>query len=1297
MARTHPRHRSTPLGLQVPSTIVAATRAIVMLLFVSSLTGPWARGAEPGAAEDATIRIQYRDLIDDTIYGHSGRPAFEVLDRLALTTPDGLARRAVEAELEEKVSALRKEIAEADENADREVLKRKQEDLERAEQSLADDKVLDKRASDYKQLHARDLALASTFAKSRAASLVVDVEPVCEPAAFVLNDALAQKNAETFNQNLVELAAFYPVGRAEPAWADLIRTRRFVVYTDGGSYCRVFLPGASADKAWDNAYPAIRHVLRSLFKNDASQDKLEVDIYAYENDIASTTFTLHQRKLSRTIAAKDLGTPNGLTPLDLPGLSKFFADGLTLEGCGVKQGATLTLIGSKGSAQPTLEGHSIELSDLAVAYRASAYAGRGESYMSLDASGSNDFVNVNFGGRLYDTRLGWVAYRCDLRFKTLGDDVDAVSFENVEKMISTEMQDYVSQQQRQFADPAFRNISSEGTRFWFYPDDFKIVAAEDGRSCLVTRPRFTAAAERQESFDAKGNPLEAKTPPWTSLTLEHFNKNYDRFASLFPEVAELDHAARLLGTAEWLYQANHNGKIALDLDELLTVPLPANPTPRSREQLQIVYAVKKEGVPAQFRAYCLSTPRGRAEFERDEKSYLKPDSEWKLMSVTAGGLDYSARKAVKQASKAEGEYQVVLDKTIANAESFTAAGGKTYKPSGGGPPIKPPPKSPVTATAPEPGPGGGRFSAFVRQYITPTGDAMVSISAREGKWTRVQKISTEAGFGDSAVHSVWLSEHGAPQRFATDTSKGVVTYMLPDRNGILIATKARRARPPSAEEAEFLAAALAEKKRTPADVWNLVPVDADVHAIDRAPDGEALIYFRENGEEVVRAYKGNSPVVVLKGEKALQRLREASRAKAHAYSVPGKVELLYASNEGDKVVLQIGRRDPISVETAEWGKWLVAAPDTGPPDVLKPLLDDLAKSGAELIVIRDALQARPRRAQKLGLAEFMDGLYRARNDRQQKIIERLKLTETELQAEIDELTKLQGQSNLSTAQKEGVDGLLAELEILKKMPESEKTAKVAELEVERQRDLATAMVFKADRDAVALTSALKERLPKLHVSFDDPSSIVPQRVLSEPMVTQASDVGLAIPPGEAGVDDKGILKTVAGSFEQSKIPLIRSPEDLKAVGNVIIITAHNDKQLFDYIQSLGEHTLNGKSALDGKLLMLTTCFEEGNPNMVSELLRRYNCAGVHVQAERVNKDAVKRALIEFGNALGNLKPGASPRHLRDMYEDAIKSLLQREDPSLEFLKPELEKLLRARIQWCGIFPSGPERPIARAA
>jgi hypothetical protein len=66
----------------------------------------------------------------------------------------------------------------------------------------------------------------------------------------------------------------------------------------------------------------------------------------------------------------------------------------------------------------------------------------------------------------------------------------------------------------------------------------------------------------------------------------------------------------------------------------------------------------------------------------------------------------------------------------------------------------------------------------------------------------------------------------------------------------------------------------------------------------------------------------------------------------------------------------------------------------------------------------------------------------------------------------------------------------------------------------------------------------------------------------------------------------------------------------------------------------------------------------------------------------VNKDAVQRALIEFGKALREVNPNDPPRRLRDIYDEAILRVLQSDSPEVEFLKKDLEKLLRARVQWC---------------
>lgn len=1200
------------------------------------------------SATEPSIRIQYRELIDDSVYGHSGRPASRILDQLARSTIEGIAKRLIVKDLSSKSSNLENEIEQAEEAKNVVLVERKKAELKEVETILEDEELIAKETDSYIVKNRSKLERLVRLTGFNTKALLSDVEPVCEPVGFVLNDALAEKDPTTLNAELVELGAFYPRGEVEPGWADLIRTRRFVVYTDGGSYCRIFLPGDDAKQAWESAFPVVRHVLLSLLKPNAKGETLLVDVYAYKNDITHTTFTLGLTKFSVRVTAQDLSTPAAMKSLDLTALAQFFADGQTLEGCGIDANGQLVLIGSK-EKRPTLEGHPIELSDLAVAYRASAYAGHGESYMSLDKAEDDNFVNVNFGGRLYDTRMGWVAYRCDLRFKTIGDDFDPVTFESRTSEIVAAIPDFESRRWRKFADPAFRDISIEATRFWFYPDDFKIVTAADHKSCLVTRPRFTAAAERQESFNVQGEEMDTKTPAWTSLTLDHFNKNYEKFAKLFPEAEELDHAARLLGVAEWLYQAKQKGNIALDLDELLAISLPANPTPRRREQLRIAYAFKKTGIPAEFKAYCISTPDGRARFERAAKEYQKPTSQWDIMSVVGGGLDYSARKAVEEAAVGNEGQQSILRKTVTSVKQFTAPDGREMSTStafsGKGPPVEPPSGGFITASASEPTPKGIGFEGTKRSLMDSKGHEVDSLLVQESGVKRFQKTDAEAFYKDGPLYSVWIGEHGAPERFAINTTKGVITYRLPEKNGIMTAKVIREKRSPRESELDFLAAALIDGNTPPSQVWNLAPVDSEIRAIDTTPGKEALIYFRDAGGDTLRVYKAGGKPSEIKGRAALARLHEASRAKVKAYSLPGKAELVHVASEGESVVLQIGMHEPIRIKQTEWGNWLSAEGESTPPEALARVYNDLIQSDGELIVMRDALQSKPQR-----------------------------LNEKSSQ-QIDALEDL-GKGLLQLE--------LAMLEKSKALSPDERAARISELEAEYKELSSRAIVAKTESDAVALASVLKTKLPRLRVSYDDPSPIVPRRVLREPVVKAATDVGLAIPPGEAAVDDKGILRNVAAAFDQAKIPLIKTPADLEKVGNVIVITAHNNEALFDYLQSLGEYQINGKSALDGKFLMLTTCFEQGNPNMVSELLRRYNCAGVHVQSERVNKDAVRRALVEFSKALRDLKAGAQGERLRDIFDESVKRVLRSDDPGIESLKKELEKLLRARVQWCAI-------------
>ena len=67
------------------------------------------------------------------------------------------------------------------------------------------------------------------------------LDPLLEPYAFVLPDALDSLSSAR-GKFFVELGSLWPPGAAQPAWAELLRARRFVVESDGGGALRLFLP-----------------------------------------------------------------------------------------------------------------------------------------------------------------------------------------------------------------------------------------------------------------------------------------------------------------------------------------------------------------------------------------------------------------------------------------------------------------------------------------------------------------------------------------------------------------------------------------------------------------------------------------------------------------------------------------------------------------------------------------------------------------------------------------------------------------------------------------------------------------------------------------------------------------------------------------------------------------------------------------------------------------------------------------------------------------------------------------------
>ena len=415
------------------------------------------------------------------------------------------------------------------------------------------------------------------------------LDPWTEPYAFVLVDAIEALDGAP-DRPYAELAWRWSEGEAQPAWVELLRARRYVVETDGSGRVRAFLPvpgdpprdpDDAAKAAWDDAWPILRHVLETVRREQAPDGAVRVEAYPYLHRPERSAFLLGMRPLRFEVDA-DVDPPP-VPALALEPWTEFLESGWTLEGARLDPDGAILPFGADRGARPTLLGHPITLADLAVAYRAVFHGGLAQPYMSLDRGFAPETAVVNYGGRLRDTRIGEVALRCDVRFKTFSVGVDVLTGHDMRRELREQLPGFRTHLERFAADPAAGAVLSQQTRLWFYPDDVDLTLSEEGDVLAFRNVRMTAASERLAEGGVGGASVD--DPPWTRATVAAINAHYDVLAAPFPELRDLDQVVRLLALFSWLRLARDEGLPLPDLDALLTVELPRWSTPRRFPQL----------------------------------------------------------------------------------------------------------------------------------------------------------------------------------------------------------------------------------------------------------------------------------------------------------------------------------------------------------------------------------------------------------------------------------------------------------------------------------------------------------------------------------------------------------------------------------------------------------------------------------------------------------------------------------------------------------------------------------------
>jgi len=421
----------------------------------------------------------------------------------------------------------------------------------------------------------------------RDPSLRGAVQPFVDRYSSLLQPAVQMLNGPDDLPH-TDVVDHFPPGSAQPAWVAIFRGGRIHLVADGRDHVRVFLLGDTPEAAYEHYYSVIHHCLNGLIPSDGHP--LTVEVFAYTNDYAASELRLN----TRGYEVSGTSFPSEKVPLDLAALAGYFRQNPILQGAQLSRSEGLVLYGTEAIEPPSLDGHDVSMPDFAVAYRAAFHAGDNDAFISLDPHRDPTKATVNFGGFLEDTHLGSVVLEADKRFKTITSGIDPDSRRDLRQHTRRYVPSFMPVSERDLMSEGFDGTPEWiGTRFWFYPDETGVDTDLNSEFAVVTRPQFTADAERSRDDFESPDEFERKKAllsPGIRQNIDDLNSHYSQYARAYAELTELTTVARLMGVASWLKEADPQW---LDLDALLAVELPAQTTPRERMQLLSVSVLNR--------------------------------------------------------------------------------------------------------------------------------------------------------------------------------------------------------------------------------------------------------------------------------------------------------------------------------------------------------------------------------------------------------------------------------------------------------------------------------------------------------------------------------------------------------------------------------------------------------------------------------------------------------------------------------------------------------------------------------
>jgi len=421
------------------------------------------------------------------------------------------------------------------------------------------------------------------------------VQPYLEPFSVLCHDVLLAVNGPD-TLPFVNIINHYPVGSEQPAWAALFREGHYQLYYSP-TKIRLFLKGTSSSRSFENNKSVVRHAINDVVSSEAT-DIDTVEVFVFTNDYASTTIKLNT--IPALYGIGDLNLRPERRSIDLDAIAEFLNEGVILEAVEVDQNNDLYFYG-KASEKQTLAGAALSIADLAVIYRSVFHFGNNSPYISLDKHEDNRYAKVNFGGHLENTHAGNVVLEADKLFKALSTGIDPNTHGIIRDRITKSVPDFLTEDERSLLEDS--GTGHTQIRYWFYPDSIGTVT--DGSIGAVLTNQFLADVERMDM------PLNASNA--VRRTIGHLNNHFVQYERAFRTFRELSTVGRLMALVNWLQGMDISDRI--ELDELLTVRLPAFQTPQKTTKMLAVTAT----------AYPNSSFLGSRDIRNNSKVYYISD------------------------------------------------------------------------------------------------------------------------------------------------------------------------------------------------------------------------------------------------------------------------------------------------------------------------------------------------------------------------------------------------------------------------------------------------------------------------------------------------------------------------------------------------------------------------------------------------------------------------------------------------------------------------------------------------